>query len=413
MNLFVVGVNEQPGPAFSNGVAKMYIWAVTNLDPIKMTHGGRLSAIEVFRFQEKILTGGENGEIKLWDGIDSVVPPAEPNVVKIFNGSSSNGNKVRALLWIINTQYFVSAHQNMKVNVWRMDAEFEDLVDTETYANIPNFLGFVENPNYPVFTIGFSGGSNAVTLRSEAINCHKFCKTCAGPGEYQCLTCFSGFGITPNYYCKIICPVGQYHVSSTNTCANCNPTPGCSSCIGPRSVDCNSCSGGFLIHPDNECATACRQGTYQKLATNLCLACHPTCKECDGPSNLDCLSCIPGALFNIDGTCFPKCKPGSFQNNSTHCEKCHPSCKDCNSGLDSSCTSCFNETRNILNKRNQCIDCLDEFSKDPATCYFTKSIELVRCPYESKDPFSSLTLKIWFDEIDKLEETFKTKMNWA
>ena len=168
-------------------------------------------------------------------------------------------------------------------------------------------------------------------------------------------------------------------------------------------IDCGICDTGYLKHTDNECALSCRQRSYQSGIQ--CLACHPTCMDCTGPSNLDCISCAPGGLFNLDGTCFPKCKPGSFQSNSTHCERCHPSCKECTGRLDSSCTSCFNETRTLLNPRKQCIDCLDDFSKDQATCNFTKSIKLVRCPYESKDPFSSLTLKIWFDEIDELEKT--------
>lgn len=162
MNLFVVAVNDPP--TFSLGFARMYVWAVTNVDPIEFPHGARISAIEVFKFQEKLLTGGDNGQIKLWDKIDSVVPQNAGSVVKTFQNGSST--KVRSLLWILNTQYFVSAHQNNRVNVWRIDAEFEDLVDFETYGNIPTYLGYIENPLLPMITIGFENTDSSITVTS-------------------------------------------------------------------------------------------------------------------------------------------------------------------------------------------------------------------------------------------------------
>ena len=60
-----------------------------------------------------------------------------------------------------------------------------------------------------------------------------------------------------------------------------------------------------------------------------------------------------------------------------------------------------------------CVDCLDNYAVDMEVCNFTRPLRLARCPYESKDLFSSLTLKLWLDDFSKYEKILEKKMDWG
>jgi hypothetical protein len=47
------------------------------------------------------------------------------------------------------------------------------------------------------------------------------------------------------------------------------------------------------------------------------------------------------------------------------------------------------------------------------TCNFTRPLRLARCPYESKDPFSSLTIKLQLDNFEEYAEILDKKMDWG
>lgn len=67
----------------------------------------------------------------------------------------------------------------------------------------------------------------------------------------------------------------------------------------------------------------------------------------------------------------------------------------------------------MLNKNNECVDCLNNYEYDPQICNFTREVFLVRCPYESKDLFSSLTIKLWLDDFENYESILDKKVDWG
>jgi hypothetical protein len=103
LSTFVVGL--------STGTAKMYVFNLVNMPPVIMNHGGTLSAIEVFKFDDRVMTGGSDGSIKVWNTADLVLGTENAIQTGItYNDDGSKGGQVTGVSWIISTNFFISCH---------------------------------------------------------------------------------------------------------------------------------------------------------------------------------------------------------------------------------------------------------------------------------------------------------------
>ena len=292
----------------------------------------------------------------------------------------------------------------------------ENHLDTFTVPNYPIYISSIENTSS--FLVGFSGTTGVLKYSSNTIGCDENCKSCVDSTAYDCKSCFMGYsqdqpGVGP-FFCKKDCDLtsGVYYDLSTNDCMPC--VAGCQQCNRERDIDCTLCELTHWKQPNNACETGCLVGTYPNPdLTKTCLSCHPSCKTCSGSSNLDCILCADGLLENTDGTCTPTCKAGTYDVTPTSCANCHSSCKKCDGPNLNHCTECHNTTLEFLNSNRICVNCLDDYLTDMETCNFTRPLRLARCPYESKDPFSSLTIKLQLDNFEEYAEILDKKMDWG
>lgn len=67
----------------------------------------------------------------------------------------------------------------------------------------------------------------------------------------------------------------------------------------------------------------------------------------------------------------------------------------------------------MLNTKNECVNCLTNYTYDEQICNFTRKTFLVRTPYESVDPFSSLTIKLWIDNFENYLSIVEKKVDWG
>lgn len=78
-----------------------------------MDHESAISALEVFKFDDRILTGGTDGKMKLWDS-------AKLKVKLTYNKYGTYGDEVKDMAWIIGSTFFISAHANGILNIWKL-----------------------------------------------------------------------------------------------------------------------------------------------------------------------------------------------------------------------------------------------------------------------------------------------------
>ena len=154
----------------------------------------------------------------------------------------------------------------------------------------------------------------------------KSCGTCYGGSSSNCLTCQDTSTFLYQGTCLEVCPPGTYANTTTLVCEPCfrgstatHPQYSCSTCDGPSSTDCLSCSSGVLYYPTNSsCLSRCPSiGWYSDYLNNSCNTCYKpsssndpsqACLTCNGGLASNCLSCHPGTyLYVVDGTCLLTC----------------------------------------------------------------------------------------------------------
>ncbi|XP_014677468.1 PREDICTED: proprotein convertase subtilisin/kexin type 5-like [Priapulus caudatus] len=173
----------------------------------------------------------------------------------------------------------------------------------------------------------------------ECGSCHSLCKTCVGPRETDCVTCFHGTFLDMSGSCVDACPAGQYPSSSgERVCLPCNNM--CLLCSGGDDADCRSCRPG--LHLDNgHCVASCPHGKYA-ASTGRCEPCHASCAGCLGSSDKDCSSCKPG-MFLLDYACYGRCPDGYYAeevDGQMTCVTCYHSCNTCSGDGPNKCLSC-------------------------------------------------------------------------
>ena len=231
----------------SDGYAQMYIFNLVNIPPISLNHGATINSIEVFKFDDRVMTGGSNGEMKLWNS-------ATQALIKSYNVAGAEGNQVNDISWVISSNFFISVHQDGSLNIWKIDGVESHVVKLAT-AGVPYYVASIENTRQ--FLVAFRGTFGVRRYESDNLGCHNFCKTCTGASDYECSTCFNDFTLTTSFYCKRDCDYAnkQYYDLATNGCLACST--GCQKCTRERAIDCTECETGYWKHPDNSCHIGC------------------------------------------------------------------------------------------------------------------------------------------------------------
>ncbi|CAD8204792.1 unnamed protein product [Paramecium pentaurelia] len=164
--------------------------------------------------------------------------------------------------------------------------------------------------------------------------CHKFCETCSGPTNNDCMTC-NNISMIEKIGSTCSCPLGTSYQESTNS----------SSING--FLTCNSLK--FRVLKGLECV--CHPGYYE--VNNDCIACpieldstlSQCYKQCNNNSQIwhsqNCLQCDSGFIIEFD-ECRPIC--GDLQVLG------YEQCEDGNSLFDDKCYNCqFQCPQNCLN----------------------------------------------------------------
>lgn len=295
----------------------------------------------------------------------------------------------------------------MKFNIWRVRGN-QGFVEGISETFIPTFISAVG------FDSAFFVGSNTYFKRynSDSMRCHDYCLTCDGISEYDCTSCFDNYMLETTGFCKAVCPLAPVYLNiTTNFCEPCDT--GCQTCIGGRDIDCMVCLSSHLQHPNRSCHVDCQYKTFFNTTSNTCDRCHPTCGWCSSGLINACTECNQGLMMNLDKTCTPKCRSGSFNITSNTCALCHEDCKECNSTEITGCIECRNKSIEFLSKDNKCIDCLNRYDEDLKTCTFSKFAFVARTPYEARDIFSSLSVKIFITDMYRNRRIVDEKLDWG
>ncbi|KAL4503914.1 hypothetical protein ABPG72_022544 [Tetrahymena utriculariae] len=177
-------------------------------------------------------------------------------------------------------------------------------------------------------------------------SCHSSCKTCSGPSQSNCTSCFDSFYLD-NSQCK----------ACLSPCDNCTKSQdNCTSCINGYTLNTNKCE----ITCDSSCqtcsapknpnnCTSCKDGFY--LNKGQCKSCQSPCSKCSN-AETQCTDCIPN--YKLESN---QCKP-----------VCDKSCKNCSNPINNnSCLSCFDgyylSGSQCLKCNNPCATCITNSSK--------------------------------------------------
>ena len=416
----------------SNGKARIYGYNTPNVAPVTLIHpsASAVTAIEVIKFDSRIITGSNMGNIVVWTMSNAT--PAVGSIVNTYSRNPTSLSQVVDISYIVATDYFLSVHSSREVCVWKFGQTtlFDFAVILTWTTRIPVNIMSIENTQE--FLIGLDSSGGVIKLRSTLILCDISCDTCNGKTRFECLTCrlnlpplgsdilirdFERFPASAlpntNVQCKMVCqPTGEYLNQDVNKCQNC--PVGCTTCSGPNRIDCLICSFPYKKHSDGSCWLSCQPGSFQSTTVvQKCDPCHSTCGDCTSGSPFHCTVCANGLFRNLDNSCSNSCGNRSYKSSLTSCSNCHQECFNCLGPLKNECTECSSPIHQFITTEGRCADCLDRHLEEPKFCNFTKGITLARCPYESKDPFSSLTLKIWFDDFDLFKQVLDKKMNWG
>ncbi|XP_038060993.1 extracellular matrix protein FRAS1-like [Patiria miniata] len=160
--------------------------------------------------------------------------------------------------------------------------------------------------------------------------CHISCRTCTGPGVFDCSTCYSGIVLTHNGMCSSKCYGGYYN--DGGVCRACQPN--CLECETP--YECLVCRNPDDVLQFGECTPYCADQYYLDPITRLCRECDWSCNACSGPTAQDCTLCMENKMLK-DGACVSACDEGYYEF-AGECRECGEDCKTCSSpGV---CTSC-------------------------------------------------------------------------
>lgn len=108
--------------------------------------------------------------------------------------------------------------------------------------------------------------------------------------------------------------LGQYGESSNGTCVACLSS--CKHCDAIEPTKCTSCREGKFLHV-HQCLSAehCPTGTFPNSTSSICENCQVGCASCSHSSSLECQSCSEG-FVKYKSQCLIRCPEGTFPRNS-------------------------------------------------------------------------------------------------
>jgi len=165
---------------------------------------------------------------------------------------------------------------------------------------------------------------------SSCSSCQPPCGNCSS--LYYCLSCISLYLSNGTCVNSTSCPNGTYASDINYTCSNCSVN--CGTC-SVNASNCTSCANPYFFY-NGTCVGTCPAGMYQNSSN--CLQCQLPCGNCS--SLYSCLSCISSFLYNT--TCYNStaCPNGTYANVTTNlCSSCSTNCSTCNLTAND-CTSC-------------------------------------------------------------------------
>ena len=278
---------------------------------------------------------------------------------------------------------------------------------------------------------------------NSCFRCHKDCKSCSGPTDRDCLSCFLGKLLNIDGTCAVSCKLGSFEFSDSEckacpkncliclksssqvcleckrgtlmledttecvfvcpkyyfeldstTCGKCHPR--CYHCSGRASDQCSKCDRGVLFDPNKR---NCECPTSSFYRNHRCEKCYLTCLSCKNETPNGCLSCRSGLYLTQKGECTSDCGSGHWVDGQARCRKCHPTCKECDGDHMFHCLECPS-LFHVVTTRGSCIDCRDSQKRAEAfrECFFLVGIKVELNPdKEFVDPYSSKTVQIEID----------------
>ncbi|CAD8104639.1 unnamed protein product [Paramecium primaurelia] len=168
--------------------------------------------------------------------------------------------------------------------------------------------------------------------------CHKFCETCSGPSNKDCMTC-NNISMIEKIGSTCSCPLGTSYQESTNSCNSCNSCHfSCQTCFRASINGCLTCNSlKFRVLKGLECV--CHPGYYEVNNDSCPIELDSTLsqcyKQCNNNSQIwhyqNCLQCDSGFIIEFD-ECRPIC--GDLQVLG------YEQCEDGNSIFDDKCYNC-------------------------------------------------------------------------
>ena len=245
-------------------------------------------------------------------------------------------------------------------------------------CNAPGFLDPLTDSCVSVCPTGYWGDtSNRICLTcystEDPYAVHGTCRSCYGPNDNQCTSCFSGrFYLNTSDTCVLNCPDGWFPNMTNNSCDPCFATSSfqstsrtCATCVGPNYYECLSCLPDSWLY-QNQCLSVCPDGTYPNNDTLTCDPCYQStsitdtsqsCKTCSGPLDTNCLTCYAGSyLYPPQMSCLTSCPKTSWypRTDTNECDKCYTapnlkpltpqSCLTCSGSAATNCNSCSPNT---------------------------------------------------------------------
>lgn len=212
-------------------------------------------------------------------------------------------------------------------------------------------------------------GRDTSDYHENCSECHSDCNTCEkGKDSESCYSC--GVKATsPIDTLKVIgsCGCGDGYFpspSDSSVCLTCHAS--CQTCVDETSAGCQSCKYADTVLSNSAGGTcSCKPGyATQAIATQDCVACHPSCSSCKDGTASGCLTCkiATAVVTNVGGgKCY--CPDGFMVQESpvTECVACHSSCKKCMNGLIGGCLSCKVTGARLTNPGGGVCTCRDGY----------------------------------------------------
>lgn len=219
--------------------------------------------------------------------------------------------------------------------------------------------------------------NSQLLIEKQCFPCSETCSTCFGLFSNQCLRCKNGLYLENNQ-CKEFCSKNYFLDQITfKSCIKCHEK--CDDCLGNTERDCRNCKNPFdyfrtveqnlnlgqcyskcpinsVSNPRTmKCEEKCESDQYININLNTCMNCHLICENCTGPTAFDCITCRDKLKIKFLNECLDTCPKGYYLNQTINqCFPCPNECLDCSN--PEICLEC-EEGYYFFSEKNICSKC--------------------------------------------------------